>query len=609
MGALQILRKSFGLDYRSLALYRILMGLIVLADVFYRLPDLVNFYTDQGLVPRATFLTEMTMQWSTSFHLANGSTAFIALSFILYFIAGVMLLVGYKTRWVMLFCWIFTVSIHNRNWLINNGGHDILRAIQFLSIFLPLNRRFSVDAALQKPHTRYDGEFVSTWTFAFILQVFVIYFVSYILKDHPMWRKDFTAIFFASRLDIFATPIGVFTRSFPLYQKFLTFFTVYLEWLGPLLLIFSGLFGKHWWKVRFLVVILFWGLHLGIILTMWIGIFPYLCLAMWALYIPGEVWDLAASKYKSKNFDKLSIYYDGECAFCQKLVLIIREFFLFRDVPVLEAQSKPEIYALMKEKNSWVVENQQGERFFYFSALLEVFRRSPVLRIFVPVLSLGPIASVLHKAYVWVSYHRPLFGKATQFLEYTTPKKRITSFYWLIEGAGAFVFVTLLMWNLSTIKKWKIKPVFFQKVARHLHLYQEWNMFAPFPKMDNIWVEIPAVLEDGSEIELLSGSRDIYSVKSDVFPKNIPNEHWRKFYLNLSDRSDYARYYGGYLCREWNDRKIRWVKNQTLRKMEIIVYSQPNLPDGSRGGITRKLSWKHWCFDEDMKRDNAKASP
>ena len=124
--------------------------------------------------------------------------------------------------------------------------------------------------------------------------------------------------------------------------------------------------------------------------------------------------------------------------------------------------------------------------------------------------------------------------------------------------------------------------------------------------MDNIWVEIPAVLSDGSEIELLTGDRDIYSVKDQKFFRMIPNEHWRKFYLNLSERTDYARYYGGYLCREWNERNISWVKNVQLTKFEIIVYSQPNLPNGDKGGISRKLSWKHWCFDLDYKKESKK---
>jgi len=127
-------------------------------------------------------------------------------------------------------------------------------------------------------------------------------------------------------------------------------------------------------------------------------------------------------------------------------------------------------------------------------------------------------------------------------------------------------------------------------------------MFAPFPKTDNVWVEVPATLGNGEEIELLTGDRDLIKIKDQAFVKTVRNEHWRKFYLNLSDRTDYMRYFGGYLCREWNDRKIRWVKDTTLRKFEIIVYSQPNTLQG-KGGINRKLSWKHWCFDEDYKRE------
>ena len=59
-------KDSFSLDYRSLAFYRFLMGLIVMAVVIYRLPDLTNFYTDVGLIPRGIFIGEMGMPWSLS---------------------------------------------------------------------------------------------------------------------------------------------------------------------------------------------------------------------------------------------------------------------------------------------------------------------------------------------------------------------------------------------------------------------------------------------------------------------------------------------------------------------------------------------------------------
>ncbi len=602
------LKTTFGLDYRSLALYRFLMGLVVMFDVAYRWEDLTNLYSDIGLVPRSLFVSEMAMPWSFSFHLANGSEAFAVVMFSLHLLFGVMLLLGYKTRWATLGAYVMTVSVHNRNWLVNNGGDDVLRAILFLSIFLPLNRRFSLDSALSKERDSQEAHF-STWGLAFFLQVFAIYFVSYVMKDSDIWRRDFTAVFFSSRLDIFATPLGIWLRDYLLIGKVMTFLSIYFEWLGPILLVLAFTFRKYWWYVRTFLVIAFIGFHLGIFLTMNIGLFTFICEAMWTIFLPGPFWDRCETWFRGKGLGKLTIYYDADCSFCQKGVRILREFLLFRDVPVLPAQEQADIFQDMQKRHSWVVANAAGERFFHYGGFLEILRHSPFGGVFRGLFLLAPMRFIGERTYLWVSRNRPMMGKVSQFLSYREPRKDIATLRWISEIGGAFILVTLFMWNLTTIKKYNLQAPFFQKVSRWLHLYQEWNMFAPYPKMDNIWVEIPAVLGDGSELELLSGSRDIFSIKDQAFYAQIPNEHWRKFYLNMSDRSDYARYYGGYLCRKWNDRKIRIVPETTLRKFEIIVYSQTTLPDGGKGGINRKLSWRHWCFSDEYRRESKSAPP
>ena len=601
------IKESFSFDYRSLAIYRCLIGLIIIADVLYRLPDLTNFYTDIGLIPRSIFLSEMSMPWSFSLHLANGSTGFILLMFLIHLIFGVMLFFGYKTRWAVIGAYIMTVSVHNRNWLINNGGDDILRALLFISIFLPLNKRFSIDSALtrQKSDKEQQGH-LSTWGLAFIFQVFAIYFVSYVLKDHAIWRKDFTALYYASRLDIFANPIGIWQRNFPGFQAVLTSFTIYLEMFGPFLLVLSFLFGRFWWHMRLIVIALFWALHFGIILSMWIGVFPYLCLVMWLIFLPGPFWKTRERKLQKKGFEKINIYFDGDCRFCEKAVLILREFFLLPNVPILPVQSDKSIHDAMNLNNSWVVTNSQGQMFFRFAAMIEVMKCSPLLRWLVPFVSIGFIFKMMDSGYSWIAGHRKILSQYSQFLEFKERKTSITWVKWIYQSAGAFLLMTLIAWNATTIKKWNFQAPFFQTVTRWVHLYQEWNMFAPYPKMDNIWVEIPATLSDGSEIELLTGDRDIFEVKDQKFPKVIPNEHWRKFYLNLSEKVDNARYYGGYLCRLWNERHLGTVKGVNLMKFEIIVYSQTNLENDLKGGLSRRLSWRHWCFDEEFKKDNEK---
>ncbi len=601
------IKETFSFDYRSLALYRCLIGLIVISDVLYRLPDATNFYTDIGLIPRSIFVGEMSMPWSFSLHLANGSTGFILTMFLIHLIFGVMLFFGYKTRWAMIGAYVMTVSVHNRNWLINNGGDDILRALLFISIFLPLNKRFSIDSALirQKSDEKKADHF-SSWGLALFFQVFAIYFVSYILKDHAIWRKDFSALYYASRLDIFANPIGIWQRNFPLLQTISSFFTIYLEMLGPLLLVFAFLFGRFWWQSRVLVIALFWGLHIGIILSMWIGVFPYLCLVMWLIFLPGPFWEKRERKLREKGFDKITIFFDGNCRFCEKIVLIFKEFFLLPEIKLRAAQSDTLINEAMVKNNSWVVSNSQGQLFFGFSAMIEVMKCSSGLRWFVPFFSIGFIRKLMNSAYCLIAANRMILGQFTQFLEFKEDKKSITWLRWPYQLAGSFVLVTLIAWNATTIKKWNYQAPFFQSVTRWIHLYQEWNMFAPFPKLDNIWVEIPATLSDGSEIELLTGDRDIYEVKDKKFPKYISNEHWRKFYLNLSEKVDNARYFGGYLCRFWNDRHLGSVKGPNLMKFEIIVYSQQNLENNQKGGLSRRLSWRHWCFDEEFKKDNNK---
>lgn len=595
-----LIKRNYSFDDRSLALYRFLLGILVIMDVLLRLGDVNNFYTDFGVLPRAQFLSDLAQPWTLSFHLANGTAHFQFILFAIHFIFGLMLMFGFKTTLATLGSFLMTASLHNRNWLINNGGDDIFRAILFISVFLPLGRCFSIDSALKEKQDQLNEfQSFSVWNLAFIFQVFAIYFVSYILKDHPIWRKDFTAVHFASRLDIFATPLSVWLRQFWGFQKAVTIFTIYLEWLGPLLLILSPLFGKRWWYVRMLTIALFWALHWGIICTMWIGLFPYICLVMWLIFIPSEIWEYLNRKFST---EKRTIYFDGRCGFCKKMVFILINFLALKKVTVLEAQSNPEILKVMEENNSWVVKNEHGQKFCHFKAFIELLQSSHLFSWSIPFFKLKPISFLGHHLYVWISYHRSLMGLMTQYFDFKKEKKTIPLIYWMKELAGFFVLATLVTWNLTTIKKWNIKAPFFQSIIRELHLYQEWNMFSPFPKTDNIWIEVPATFRDGSQRELITGDLDIYSIKSDAFVKSIPNEHWRKFYLSLSDHNEYHKYFGGYLCRRWNQTKPRPVPENELKTFEIIVYSQQNLVNRDKGGIIKKMSWTHWCFDEDLKK-------
>lgn len=58
-----------------------------------------------------------------------------------------------------------------------------------------------------------------------LFQVVAIYLFSYFLKTHDWWRKDYTAAYYALRLDFFRRPLGDFLLMFPEVLRILTWST------------------------------------------------------------------------------------------------------------------------------------------------------------------------------------------------------------------------------------------------------------------------------------------------------------------------------------------------------------------------------------------------
>jgi predicted DCC family thiol-disulfide oxidoreductase YuxK len=598
----KLIKSSFSLDLRTLALYRVLMGIIVMLDVLNRVPDLRAFYTDSGLIPRATFVSSMAQPWSFSLHLANGGVGFIAILMLIHFLTGLFMSLGLFSRWATIGAYLLTVSQHNRNWLVNNGGDDLLRSLLFISIFLPLARVFSMDSALTENKLEGEKEHFSTWGLTIYLQAFVVYYFSYLLKISPIWREDYTALAYSLRLDIFATPLTHLFYSSELVSKTMTVFTIWLEFAGPLLLVFCFLAGRRWWIVRLAVIALFYSLHIGIFASMKIGLFPFICMAMWTMFIPGEAWEWMKERLRAKNFHRLTIYYDQHCNFCKKSVLILKEYFLLSEVGVHKAQDFPEILEMMGKGNSWVIVNEDGKRFQHMEAMVELMRHSPLLRYVRWFFATPFMMSFGNHFYRWIASHRPFMSHFTQRLEFRSLKKKFSWMAWPYNILGALVFISLLMWNVISIRSWRVKAPWAQTIVRYLHIYQEWNMFAPYPKLDNIWIEVPGTLTSGQQIDLLTGQSLADPQKDKSFYRAVRNEQWRKFFLNLAGNTTNTKLYGGYLCRKYNEIGERLIPDTTLRYLDVKVMSQLNYPDGMKGPSKSALVWHHYCFDADFKK-------
>src|SRR5918994_2019892 len=279
----------FGADLRSLAVFRIVLALLVLADLANRATDLYQHYADAGVLPRTVLVEEVLSPWVFSLNLMNGGSFFQALLFGVAALAALGMLVGYRTRLMTFVVWIVLLSIQVRNPLVNGSESLLLRMLLFWGMLLPLGAYWSVDrarSALPRPSPR----FLSLATFGLFMQIAFVYWFTAALKSGPEWRVDGTAIYYALSLDQIATPIGQFLLNFPQLLTLMTFATFGLEAVGPLLL-FSPFFTG---PLRTGAALAIMSLHFGIWLTMDIGIFPWISAFCMVCFFPTWFWEKAS---------------------------------------------------------------------------------------------------------------------------------------------------------------------------------------------------------------------------------------------------------------------------------------------------------------------------
>lgn len=282
--------RLLGIDARSLGIFRISIGLLLVIDLIIRLSSLEAHYTDIGVVPRTLIYSHAEQSIHLSLHLLSGSIIWQGLLFFIALVASICLTVGYRTRLSTIICWVLTLSLHVRNPFVNNLGDWLLLDLLFWGMFLPLGARFSVDASFLKGRNQVAGPVLSLASLAILLQVVLLYFFSVDHKLSAIWHTEFTAVYYALSLDRITTSIGQYALLAPeSWLELATQGTLILERWGPVIAfipVYTSFF-------RSFAVIAFWSFHLGLAITMTLGIFPYICIAAWMLFIPGFIWDRA----------------------------------------------------------------------------------------------------------------------------------------------------------------------------------------------------------------------------------------------------------------------------------------------------------------------------
>ena len=291
MGMRKRLRLLWALDYRSLAVFRILLAMVLLGDLFVRSRDITAHYTDFGVVPRSEIIQGiMGSEFFVSLHLISGSSLGQAILFILAACFLIGMLLGVRTRLCHLVSWGLLCSLHTRNPYVLHAGDTLLRMITFWLLFLPTAKVWSIDALKRPPELQRcasEQTVSSIATFAFMWQLVLVYLIGAQLKNGSEWTHEYTALYYALNLETLVTPLGAKLGQYFTLCQILTCVTVCIQKYGLLFLIVPFFISY----CRVLVIVLFSGFHLAIGLTFKLGLFVPTCLIVWSVLTPSFVWN------------------------------------------------------------------------------------------------------------------------------------------------------------------------------------------------------------------------------------------------------------------------------------------------------------------------------
>ena len=494
----------FSIDLRSLAAMRCLGALTTLWCLFVWAPDLTLFFTDDGVLHRSDFAGRFDWARFSILRYIDGYAAALGLWTIGLF-GAIALLAGYRSRCAALTCWLVYLSFAGRNPMILQGGDVLLPLLLFWMMFLPVGAVYSIDAALD-PIDRRGQSHLSIATIGLLLQVLYVYIFGALLKTGTTWVPDGSAIYVALHIDSFVTPMGILLREHLVPMQLLTFFVYYLELLTPILLFFPD---KRQF-IRMMTVGLLWMMHLGLRMFLHIGHFWLASLTSLCAYIPARVWLWIGGWYFSDAQRGIRIYYDRDCGFCLKTALILREFFLPRNVSIAPAQDDAVIGEVLEREVSWVVIDANGGQRLRWDAVAYVMSQSRVLKPFGWLARLYGLIGFGDPTYKLIGDNRKGFGTLTSHaLTQTQTIPQLSKPAQI--GLGAIILFCFL-WNVQglggTVQPFK-ELTQVKSVAQKSGFTQRWMMFAPSPPTLDGYPVFEAIGKKG---------RDQNKVGEDIFP-------------------------------------------------------------------------------------------
>ncbi len=283
----------FSVDFRSLALLRIGLGLLLFFDTLDRLGGFKFHYTSEGFIE---FHPPFGVFPFYSLHQLSGSPIFQGLLFGILLVASFALAVGFWSRTSVVICAVMTLSLQHHAPQLLYGGDGVTRILLLIAMFLPIGRRYSVDATLNR--TQDDGAIENVASAALLAQVITIHLAAF-------WHKATSSEWLLGEgvrqsVRAFPTSLGQALLSIDVLLAPLNYLVMASQLLFPLMLLLS-------WRWRFAGALALIALHLGVGLFIEVGQFPWLMISSVLVFLPKQAfdWDWSASRVFPKTSPSL----------------------------------------------------------------------------------------------------------------------------------------------------------------------------------------------------------------------------------------------------------------------------------------------------------------
>ncbi|WP_043768599.1 DCC1-like thiol-disulfide oxidoreductase family protein [Algiphilus aromaticivorans] len=581
-------RESATVDLRGLAVLRVLLGLVLLFELGLRLCDLGAFYGDAGVLPRVT-LIEVADVGRISLLLAAGGAWWSGALIVAAWLAAAAFTLGWRTRAATIALFVLVASIQSRNPLILIGGDILIMALLLWSLFLPMATRWSADAALASTPPPVSNRHRSPAAFALLVQVVSVYFFSAVLKHGDAWWPDGTAVYYALELERYATALGRWLQGFPDITQALSYFVYFLEWGAPLL-VFAPLATRAFRLLAFALLML---MHLGFLLCLELGHFPWVSFAALMALTTPALWD--GVRRRLDRGGEIRIYYDRDCGFCLASCRLLVTFLVIPRATIQPAQEVTRAQRLMDAHWSWVVIDADNVAHLKYDAFVALLRASLLFRWLAPIAALAPLQSLGTRTYDLVANGRGGVAAATRWFW------RPRTLRWRPSTTGQALAVLALLvitaWNAHSVG-W-LPTAALQPVAPSVHalrIDQRWDMFAPEPSRRDGWIVFPGQLENGRNIDLRADDGEL-----DWQRPQPPNAHrnvrWHSYEWRLYELREEALFlaYGRYLCRQYN---ATATAGKRLHSFEMVYVIKESPAPGESAEAVRRTAWRHQCLPD-----------